>query len=199
MLQQQADDPAARAPLAKLLDGWVSGLAGGLVAAAPPTDAQLVPDQELTLAADQTARPRQGVVWVRLVAGDARFLGEEALPAADGAAPFPLAEATWLRAAGDCTLGARGTLDALGDAAVWDGLAAFHRVVRASQARQLAAGAAAEADRLAQAAAHDRAANRRALRGAGRGDRPAPARGARTAGREPPPGRLPGRRRGAWG
>src|SRR5689334_6655253 len=30
-LQQQAGDPAARAPLAKLLEGWVSGLAGGLV------------------------------------------------------------------------------------------------------------------------------------------------------------------------
>jgi ATP-binding cassette subfamily C protein len=162
-LQQQADDPAARPPLAKLLDGWVSGLAGGLVAVAPRTDAQLVPDQALALAADQTARPRQGVVWIRLVAGDARFLDEEALATAGVAAPFPLAEATWLRATGDCSLVPSETLDALGDEAIWDGLVAFHHVVRACQARQVAADAAAEAERLRQAAAHDRAAGRRAL------------------------------------
>jgi NHLM bacteriocin system ABC transporter ATP-binding protein len=162
-LQQQADDPAARGALAKLLDGWVSGLAGGLVAAAPPTDAQLVPDEDLALAADQTARPRQGVVWVRLLAGGARFLGEATMAPPGAAAPFPLAEVAWLRAAGECTLSARATADVLGDAALWEGLAAYHRAARAGQAQRLAAAAAAEADRLRQAAAHDRIANRRAL------------------------------------
>src|SRR5581483_3188730 len=90
---RDGDGAGTREHAAAALDRWVSALVGGLVdGRAPRSDVQLVPGEPVALAEGQTARPRQGVVWVRLAGGDARFLGEEPLAAALGAVAFPLAE-----------------------------------------------------------------------------------------------------------
>jgi ATP-binding cassette subfamily C protein len=163
-LREQAGDRGGRERLAALVDGWVAGLARGLVGdSALPTDTQLVPGQEAVLTDGQTARPQRGVVWVRLVSGDAGFLGGDGLAAAAASALFPLPESAWLQAVGACTLVPLATTDALAEPAAWLGLEAFHRVLRACQRRALDAAQAAEADRLDQQADHDRAVREGAL------------------------------------
>ncbi len=161
---RDGDGAGTREHAAAALDRWVSALVGGLVdGRAPRSDVQLVPGEPVALAEGQTARPRQGVVWVRLAGGDARFLGEEPLAAALGAVAFPLAEAAWLAAADAAELAPLGTADALAAGTAWPGLAVFHQVVRAAQQRQLDAAAAAEAERLRQEALLDRSVGVEAL------------------------------------
>src|SRR5579885_1173938 len=158
-LEAQARDPASADQVAAALDRWVAALEGGLVGGrAPHSDAQLVPAQAVALAEGQTARPLAGVVWVQGAGGNVRFLDEEPL-----AAPFPLAESAWLRAAAAAELVPLATADALARGAAWPGLVAFHQAVRACQQRRLAAAAAAESARLRAEAAHDRAVGREAL------------------------------------
>ncbi|HEV2844461.1 MAG TPA: ABC transporter transmembrane domain-containing protein, partial [Thermoanaerobaculia bacterium] len=127
-LREIARDPAAAADLSARLDAWISGLFGELArAAAPRAFEELRTGGETRLeAAGRSARPREGVAWVRHLEGGSLLLGEEALALENGDL-VPVPEGLWLVSAGEARLSSLETGAVLqGDGLLWRGLARFH-------------------------------------------------------------------------
>jgi hypothetical protein len=72
--------------------------------------------------------PRRGVVWVQLVAGAARFLGDKQLPLTSGQL-FPVAASAWLEVDEDCRLLAQETAELFDRDALWTGFRAYMAMV----------------------------------------------------------------------
>ena len=160
----QATDPDLREQVVDLIEGWVAGLTGGLTdGQSLQTDLQIVPREPLTLAQGQRARPQKGVVWVTLEEGEALFLGQAGLGARLVGRPFPLAEAAWLQAGGPAKLSAAGTPEIVTADGLRQDLAIYHRSILEAQRQRLTAAVAAEADRLQDEIAYERAIRQRAL------------------------------------
>ncbi len=91
----------------KLLDGWISGLSSAAARDLVPQNVEyLQPASKLELSEAKAVLSRKGVLWVRLIKGAARFLGEYDLATGEGSTPFPLTESTWLQAEKDCSFAA---------------------------------------------------------------------------------------------
>ena len=128
-LRELARDPGTAADLAARLDGWLSGLLGGISrAAGPKVFAELRPGTETHLGEPgQAARSQEGVAWVRHLAGISMLLGEPELPLTDGAL-FPVPEGLWLVSAGEARLASVGTPDLLAGEELWPALSRFHEL-----------------------------------------------------------------------
>ncbi len=128
-LPELARDPEAAADLAARLDGWLTGLLGGISrAAGPKVFAELRPGAETHFGeAGKAARTLEGVAWVRHVEGSSRLLGEEALPLSDGDL-VPVPEGLWLVSDGEARVAALGTRELLSDERLWRGLGRFHEL-----------------------------------------------------------------------
>jgi len=163
-LLELAADPGRAAELAALLDGWLARLWSGLSPAPPPKVYQeLRPGAETLLEeAKKSARPREGVVWVRHLEGSSLLLGEEALVLADGP-PVPVSDRSWLVSAEAGTrIAGLGTAALLRDPELWDGLARFHALCLDHVAQQLRRSELRDRERLERKVEIDRA----SLRGA---------------------------------
>ncbi|MFP5289357.1 MAG: hypothetical protein ACLGI9_26725, partial [Thermoanaerobaculia bacterium] len=159
----RAGDPRTASDLAARLDGWLQGLLGpGHRPAAPKVFEDLRPGSETHLPeAGRSARPREGVAWVRHLEGESRLLGEEALAIRDGCL-LPVPEGLWLVSAGKARVAASGTGDLLRQGGLWEGLSRFHELCLGYVALQLERGERQERERLGRKVDLDR----RALSGA---------------------------------
>lgn len=148
----------------RIVDEWVSGLASGVAGGSPPrTDLQLGPHDTCVMQAGQSARPKEGVVWVHLTAGELLFLGTDPLAAEIPEVPFPLAEIAWIQASTPASMTTTPTANAVVDDATWRGLASYHRLIMRALARRLEAQTAADADRVRRELEHDEVVRRQAL------------------------------------
>jgi ATP-binding cassette subfamily C protein len=159
-LQHLARDPNLAQDLAARLDGWLVRFSGEIFCgAAPKVFQELQAGAELAIQeGDRAARPREGAVWVRLLAGNA-FLGgdPDLVLETDDLCPVP--EGLWLTFAGEARLATSVTAALLADAAdneAWDGLARFHGLCLQHVAAELAEGERRERERLESKAALDR-------------------------------------------
>jgi NHLM bacteriocin system ABC transporter ATP-binding protein len=135
----------------ELLDGWLSGLFGGVARGAPPrVFDELRPGSETYLAeAGRVARAPEGVAWVRHLEGESRFLGEESLALRDGL-PIPVPEGAWLVSAGEARVAASSTSDLLRDGGLREGLDRFHDLCLACVELQLGRALRQDRERLAR-------------------------------------------------
>jgi NHLM bacteriocin system ABC transporter ATP-binding protein len=156
-LERALADPAGAAELAPLLDGWLASLLSRVRGGAPKAFQEIRPDEELLLAeAGVAARPGEGVVWVRPLAGACRLLGEDELTVRAGEL-LPLPEVGWVVAAGETRLAAASTLELLRRGEAWrDGLARFHAFLLTYVRREIGRGQGEERVRLTRKAALDR-------------------------------------------
>jgi NHLM bacteriocin system ABC transporter ATP-binding protein len=127
--QELAGDPGAAADLAGRVDVWLSGLLAGVSrAAGPKVFEELRPGVESVLEdAGRVARAREGVVWVRALAGISSLLGEAELALGEGEL-LPLPEGLWLVSDGPVRLEVAATRDLLASAELWRGLARFQEI-----------------------------------------------------------------------
>ena len=115
--------------LARQLEDWVVGLYHQLPRAQAPRDFVLLEGgQENELESGHAARTRSGVLWVRHVEGDSRFLGRDELGLEAASPPIPLSDETWLVSGGDTRLSSVETPLLIRSGGVWEALAAFHRL-----------------------------------------------------------------------
>ncbi|HEY9423013.1 MAG TPA: NHLP bacteriocin export ABC transporter permease/ATPase subunit, partial [Thermoanaerobaculia bacterium] len=112
--------------------------------------------------AGRSARPREGVAWVRHLEGGSRLLGEEALGLGNGDL-VPVPEGLWLVSDGTARLSSLATGAVLqGDGLLWQGLARFHDLCLDYVALQTARTEQRERERLGRKVDLDRS----TLRGA---------------------------------
>ena len=155
--------------LVERIERWVTGLYGKIPrAAAPRKFVPLVAGQEHSLDAETHARTRSGVLWIRHVDGQSRFLGYEELPMETDGPPLPLSDETWLTTGTGARLSAVETPLLLKSGGVWEGLSTFHQlflryvdlwVERSSEGERLRLERKAELDRRALDSAYDRLAS----------------------------------------
>jgi NHLM bacteriocin system ABC transporter ATP-binding protein len=154
--------------IARLLEGWVTGLTRRLtteLVPGPRADVSLVAGEAAELAANLKARPARGLVWLerRPDASSLLFLGLEELPARRSAL-FPLAAEAWVEAlAADgrpVAIRARSTIEAVGEAAVWLGLESFHETLCRCELLLKGLAAADELNRLRSKAEYSAAAEK---------------------------------------
>jgi ATP-binding cassette subfamily C protein len=126
-LRELAGNPRTSAELAARIDGWLTGLLGGISrGSGPKVFADLRPGEETRLGeAGKAARPPEGVAWVRHVEGNSNLLGEADLALTNGDL-FPVPEGLWLVSAGETKIASLGTRDLLAGEDLWKGLARFH-------------------------------------------------------------------------
>ncbi|HEV2853192.1 MAG TPA: NHLP bacteriocin export ABC transporter permease/ATPase subunit [Thermoanaerobaculia bacterium] len=125
-LRELTRDPATAADLSKRLDAWLSGLFGEIArAAGPKAFEELRPGAETRLGeAGHSARPKEGVAWVRHLEGTSRLLGEEGLALDGDLVPIP--EGIWLVSSGEARISSLGTSDVVQNGGLWQGLDRFH-------------------------------------------------------------------------
>jgi NHLM bacteriocin system ABC transporter ATP-binding protein len=115
----------------KLLDTWVSGLTRGLVqdfVARTATSSTLAVGETLAVADDHVIGAAKGVVWARLVEGEARFLGVVPVVRDD---VVPLTGESWLIDGKGLQLAGMGSMGVVRKAEWWGQMQAFHRWVMA--------------------------------------------------------------------
>jgi NHLM bacteriocin system ABC transporter ATP-binding protein len=154
-LRQAAGDPGARAELVAAVDSWVGRLSSAIApAAGPNVYLDLQPGHRLELPAEGgVVRARQGVVWARNLARQARFLGDPGLEV--GAGPVPISEHTWMEGAPGTSFEAEATGDLLAREELWTALAGFHRLVLTRIAQRLEQAEARDGERAAERRALD--------------------------------------------
>ncbi len=157
-VRQVAADPALASLLAPRLDEWISGLLGeSLGAVAPKAFVELRPGEETSLEREGvSARPRDGVAWVRCLQGECWLLGERELPLAAGDF-LPIPEVAWLTAAGEARLSSLDTLATLREGGDWEAaLVRFHALYLAHLALRIDSSLRDERVRLGRKADLDR-------------------------------------------
>ena len=148
------------APVAALVEAWVEALYAAMCDALPrgtvPAHcAELVGGSDaVRLTPGTSARPRAGVAWVRHVHGHSHLLGHDDL-LVNGAGLTPVSRRAWLEVREPGAL-ALADLAAADPAAVWDGLARLHGLVRAYAATLDRQSADVSRERLRRRVAADR-------------------------------------------
>ncbi len=114
---------------AKLLEDWISALSGVAAGRAfPKTYELLEPGRTLAIKETRTVLPREGVVWVEILEGRARFLGKNEVTSRPGTPRFPVSASAWLEAEDRSSISAVKTATLLETDSLWEGLQAFHAV-----------------------------------------------------------------------
>jgi NHLM bacteriocin system ABC transporter ATP-binding protein len=139
-LRALAADPSQRATIATMIDGWVGGLSRALTADMPlkrPGDVLLKPGERVELAQTAKASAADGVVWIELWSGSVVFDDLATPTFARRRVLFPITSDSWVQPVGDefgaIAVDPLPTVDALTDAAAWQGLDAFHAALRESE------------------------------------------------------------------
>lgn len=129
-LKPLAAQPAYAGEIARMLDHWAADLAGALAREMSPKEyVQLEAGRRASLAPGQYARPKDGVVWVRVLAGTLHLLGRETLALRPGPGLFPLDRHFWARAAEDAQVECVAAKDLVREEAGRFALDAFHGLI----------------------------------------------------------------------
>lgn len=114
----------------KLLDGWIRNFSQSIQQ--DTTKRQMVPldeAEELTLAAEDVARPKRDVVWVNTLTGVIQFMNREDLPLMTGGEWIPVCDKTWIRAHRDSRLKVVLSHKFMLSGFTWDHMHHFHQIV----------------------------------------------------------------------
>lgn len=122
-------EPASRAAATEALDGWVTGLALGLAREERPQAYVLLEPGETALTDQDIAIPREGVLWIKPLAGRAHVLGQVEVAFPAGGDYLPTSRDVWIQASGPTTLYAIPTEAWLRHDRAWHSLAAYHQAV----------------------------------------------------------------------
>ncbi len=118
--------------IAGAVDRWISSICELCAADTAPGGTQnLRPGGRCSLEAGQSAQPQHGVLWVRPVAGTARFLSHDGPCTIRGDILFPVGKDAWLTAEESCTFEPHASSGVDLSEAYWRGLDAFHDTVEA--------------------------------------------------------------------
>jgi NHLM bacteriocin system ABC transporter ATP-binding protein len=140
---------------AQLLEGWISCLSRAAVGDLLPKIFDYVQPGEVTVVNETKAvLSRNGVVWVQLLEGTARFLGEYDLSSDGGL--FPLSEHAWLHAEKNCRITAVKTVAIFETNSHRAGLRVFHEMMTDRLFRNLQKNEERERDRLTRSGEADR-------------------------------------------
>jgi NHLM bacteriocin system ABC transporter ATP-binding protein len=127
-----SSDPEVAKQVAGAVDRWISSICELCAADAPPGGTQnLRPGGRCALEAGQSAQPQHGVLWVRPVAGAARFLSHDGPCTIRGDILFPVGKDAWVTAEESCTFEPYASSGCDLSEAYWRGLDAFHDTVEA--------------------------------------------------------------------
>jgi NHLM bacteriocin system ABC transporter ATP-binding protein len=154
-LASLADQAAMKAPLATLVDAWVSATTRGARKGIQPKQyIPLRPGEEAALSAGDVFFPVDRLVFVRLLEGSATFLSGSRT-ALDAASPLtPARNDAWFTAADAC----RGTVcspeDALAQPDIWSGLRDYHRLIVCHSLGAFESDAVRESERMRIKAEH---------------------------------------------
>ena len=157
----------AVAPLAQLVDRWVSGLSAGVargIVPHPRADVLIQVGDRATLAAGKRLRTQSGIAWMRHDTGSSLFVGMEDLADVPAGAWFPVTHETWLQALEASTFVSTSTAEALASDAGWRGLEAFYGLMFRCEFFNTRLMAADELNRLKAKADRDRAVREHSLR-----------------------------------
>ncbi len=114
--------------IAALIDSWVSGLSSGIVTEMIPKDHKnLETGNEIIIEEGYSASPDKGVVWIKTLEGDVRFLGREAMLLETKSGFFPVSSQTWLHAVNENKLTITDTEGFLKEDPTWLSLNQFHK------------------------------------------------------------------------
>jgi NHLM bacteriocin system ABC transporter ATP-binding protein len=149
----QAGEPAG---VAGGIDTWITAVSRGLAGDALPRVFEVLEPGAAITVADQARvlLPRGGLVWVSVVEGSARFLGDTAMPMARDA--VPVATSAWVEAAPQSRLLAETTASRIQSPALWDDVDRFMTTAIAAATRNLERARVREADRLLRRAESER-------------------------------------------
>lgn len=132
MLQEAAEESDLRESVAALIDTWVTDVSSELsMRDLPPMiSAEPEEDKPFELEDGTFFHPREGVRWVTLLAGNARFLGLEGIDEVKPGQVVPVCSSTWLQARGPARVDAETTSALVArDDALWESLSTFHTLV----------------------------------------------------------------------
>jgi NHLM bacteriocin system ABC transporter ATP-binding protein len=157
-LQEIAGEPDSADMVAAMLDRWIGDLTAGVLHALMPKDtAQVDPGVEVELLPSATVTSRNGLVWVKLLAGGALFADRDDVPSLPSNGPFPLSSSAWLRATTAEKLETFSTTAFMTSDPEWEGLNAFHDLAVALIRRNIVLSEGTERERLQQKVESDRA------------------------------------------
>jgi hypothetical protein len=141
----------------RLLESWVASLSRTVLQAVPPKSVDLM-DAGPAVAVRETGvlLPREGLLWVKLRVGSARFAGA-ALPAPVDDIFFPLSQHAWIDAEPGTEMLACRTREVGSPEALDRGLQTFHAAVLEGLVRNLQASNEREAARVSRRRSSDRA------------------------------------------
>ncbi len=124
-----ARDPIQAEAITLMLNEWVSALALVCATAIPPKDCQLLEPGEATLAASDTARAHNTVLWANHREGSSTFMGRTDLPPLSADGLFPISRETWIKATGSVSLRLIETSEFITKDPGWSSLDQFHALV----------------------------------------------------------------------
>lgn len=149
--EQLRHAPAAGGEKARavgLLDEWILDLSKAVAGdALPKVFGSLETGKETVCDQQRALLPRSGVVWVTLVEGTSRFLGDDELPLVSGAL-FPVAASAWIEAGENSKLLVTDTATSLEEGALWTGFDRYMAVVLDRAVRNVEQARKREAARI---------------------------------------------------
>lgn len=145
-----------RGPLADWIDHWITALSRALAGEALPRVFEVLePGREVTVAEQpRVLLPRGGLVWVSLVDGSARFLGDDQMPI--GLEVVPVAASGWIDLSVQSRVATTNTASLLEGPGLWDAVDRFMAMAIDRAVRNVERSRASEAARLERRAASER-------------------------------------------
>ena len=130
-LQELAHEPTQAKELAEWIDGWVRELYRSLSDGLPPTQFEtLRAGENIELSEFASARPDDGLVWVRQTQGKSLLADKENLVLTPAMAPLPVSASVWIYALEQSSVLCLDTATMLRQNLAWPSLARFHEVVK---------------------------------------------------------------------
>ena len=112
--------------ITRFVENWITDLSRVAAGDALPKNFDfLEPGKVLTVKESKAMVPREGVVWVRTVEGNATFLGNSDFPMTNGRSLLPIPASAWLQAGKNCRLSILNTADYFKLDPLWTGLHGF--------------------------------------------------------------------------
>lgn len=141
----------------ELLEEWITSFAAASSGQVPPkVSAALEPGKETsTVKESKPVFPREGVVWVKHLEGESRYLASSQLPPVGAGVYFPVSASGWLEAQPKTKLVCFFTRQALAEDPAFEGLRAFHKLVLATLTAYVKEAEKKEAERFRRKADAD--------------------------------------------
>jgi len=141
-------EPGSHSP-ERMLEAWIARLSEAVAGEAAPKSFDFLEAGNLPPVKETIALlPREGVVWIKLLEGSARFAGCIDLPTPGEDTFFPVSADSWVQAEKNARIVAARTRQVTSDGALWSGMKAFHAAALEGLMRKLQVSDEREVARL---------------------------------------------------